>query len=468
MKRIAKMMVVLGTLGGAACDAEPESTYSELDTQEEGTDAEAPGTFASVYEPFDPALPDEETRLLSQQVVTVRAAEGAEFTADVQHEAEAIQFRFAHTLAVAKGAPYFAARSSDAEKIEVTYLGKASMTEVDVDDFDPLEQTRNQGSELPAKYRDEATWITGFIPATGSEFEVRIPKEFGDIVGVDAEQRGANRGTEVFEDEIQARKVVGPNDTRVLKGALNTRQSSSNLKKIVNVGGCTGALVGPHHVLTSAHCMYTDSQWRARTLTVGRNGSDWWGTSVRVAFGPANDDGSEQIQNVDDEIYWISSLYKDRVDNGGNPDPYDFGIIVTPDSDLATSSGWFGYAANNASHDDMFNRGYPSCTRGNVPPGCVANHLFGDTNNCGTGGFSGAKDSYGYSLYGYHSCDTNNGHSGSPLYRNSNSLGWVVRGVHQGRARNVPNTSDSVARNLFTLVTFKRSQKISFFKSAYP
>lgn len=493
MKRIRKTIVLLATLAPltAACDAEPEDVGSDVEALEDADvdEEEGPGTFASVYEPFDPEQPDEETRVLARQLVTVRAVDGIEMTAEVQHEAEKIQLRFAHTLAVAKGAPYFSARSADAEKIEVTYLGKGVLAEPsDEPDEVPLGDGVER-SELPAKYQDDATWITGFSPSTNSEFEVRIPKELAEIVGVDAEMRGANRSTEVPDDPgellLSARHQVGNFDTRVMKGALNTRQSSSNLKKIASLSGCTAALVGPRHLLTSAHCLYRRNpttnlrEWRRRTIRMGRNGTDHWGDAVVVGATPVG--SSNTMVNGDDDIYWISSLYKDAVDNGGSSTDfiaYDIGVVVTPNDYLATNSGWFGYAVSNVSHDDMYNRGYAGCSSPSFPGDdgppidsvsvCNRNHLYGDSNLCGTGAFSSRKDSYGYSLFGYHSCDANAGHSGSPLYRNSSSLGWVVRGIHKGSHRDTANDSDSQAWLSFNLITRSRANLISFYKSAYP
>ncbi|MBV1856993.1 MAG: trypsin-like peptidase domain-containing protein [Nannocystaceae bacterium] len=476
LKRNASLLF-LASVATAGC-AEETSEPELLDALEQ-VSIDDDLKYVSANEPFDPEAVDEPTRAVSSSVVTVKSADGSPLPADVLEEVEDLSLRFGHALVVAKGAPYFAARSAEEERVEITYLGKGRVAPSD-DDFETsftanaAVQAEQSSYERPEKYRDDATWVTGFNPVTHSEFEVRIPKELASIVGADADARGANRETDSPwspTEELLPRHQVGSQDTRVLKGAQNTAQTSTNLSRITTVGPCTGVLIGQNQVLTVAHCLYTSAGWRnSRQIAVGANGT---GNLGSVTVGDGLNDNGNVTSTADGSIYWISSLFKDAIDNGGSTIAYDIGTVALPNDPLGAATGWFGYSPSNVSHDDMYNRGYPDCNAESPPPSCIPGHMFGDANNCGTGGFSSSTDASGYSLYGYHSCDANAGHSGSPLYRNSSSNGWVVRGVHVGLNRwgltndDLEDLSNSTAALSFTLITQGRKDLFDVYNAMY-
>ena len=479
MKRYNNLSIAISALclTATACDPtpDPEASGSVMESSD-ATEEPTPKSLTENYLPFSPDDADDELHRIATSMIRVSTADGMPMPESVQWEAEQLRLRFANTLANAQDADLLiAARSAD-KTIRLTYMGKSNILPPSAVAEEFIEDAPDN-ADPEERYRDGASWMTGFNPTTGSEFELRIPHELRSLIGDDAEARGIPTGSESEEFELKERHIVGTSDTRVMKGALNTRQSSTNLKKIVSLDGCTGALVGPHHILTAGHCLYggrSDGSvgWISRTVRVGRNGSSWWGSAIGFSATPTPDPNGDNIDVDGDNFYWVSSEWKSRRDSGGFNAAWDIGIIVTPNDDLATSAGWFGWNYSNISEDDMLNRGYPSCGAADSPPeDCEPNHMFGDTNECGTGGFdSNYVDSQGFRLYGYHSCDATPGHSGSPLYRQNTDGEWVVRGVHKGTRRpgSTGNTNDGYATNAFTLITRDRSDLLSFYRSAYP
>jgi V8-like Glu-specific endopeptidase len=258
----------------------------------------------------------------------------------------------------------------------------------------------------------------------------------------------------------------------VLFGLLNTAQTYPNWSRLVSfvpsssVGDadaesiCSGTLVGPHHVVSAAHCIYRRGQnggsWIQPALRVGRNGTGWI---------------TDADTSVPSRWFWVEAAYKSAADNNSSLKEWDFGLIMPWDRNIGGPVGWFGWMYSNTSHDDMYNRGYPHCSPDGAPPpaNCQPGHLYGDLNLCRTDYFSSDKDSSGYRLLGYHSCDTSGGQSGSSLYRFwPERNAWVVRGVHKGATHHATNDDDFDPNQSFALVTRDRSAWISYFRSAYP
>jgi V8-like Glu-specific endopeptidase len=174
---------------------------------------------------------------------------------------------------------------------------------------------------------------------------------------------------------------------------------------------CTFTLIGPRHLITAAHCIvnFGTQNWKARQITPGRNGENVspYGNSF-ISPNPAP--GTEAWYFVPDP--WLNPNTTDKWQ-------WDWGLIVIPDR-LGDLTGWMGYVARPASALNPlshYNRGYPSCSSDypERPAGCQTARLYGDTQNCGIGGYY-YEGPDGWNRVFSISCDLSRGHSGSAVY----------------------------------------------------
>jgi V8-like Glu-specific endopeptidase len=154
------------------------------------------------------------------------------------------------------------------------------------------------------------------------------------------------------------------------------------------VSNCSGALVGPRHLLTAGHCIHGDGAWYPnRKVAPGQSGVDTAPNGLKNS-------------------YWYFSV----VGWTQNADKkYDYGMIVLEDRWDTAHLGWLGWWSSNHS-GGVWNFGYPiwsqTCAASPAPPLCN-NYLYGD---------DGVIQTVNSHMLGY-SLDMTNGQSGSPVYK---------------------------------------------------
>lgn len=366
--------------------------------------------------------------------------------------------------------------------IAVTYLGKGRTGAMAPDDGSPGGPTEDEGEALEG--------MDAFNLATGNEFRIVLSGGLLEAVGRRDGALGLDLGAPGDAGEPRAPSgyledsPLDPgaglayawsngDDDRFRVYNFNAAVTNGTDRRLVQLGGgCSGTLVGPRHVVTAGHCLWsrTNQSWSNNFwVRAGANGTNF----VTRVFLDATNIPSGQVV-----WYFTPSQYRAT---SGSTWGFDYGVLTIP-ARLGDTVGWMGRVSYNSvslQSSNIFRRGYPSCSatwngalRTDIPIPCSPNHLYANTANCTVGEFE-SLDSDNWSRVVHHSCDASGGDSGSALYVIHNGAPCVTAVHFASRCEKGPGdvacTGAWVNRPLAALrLTPEYRDWIGYFRNKYP
>lgn len=395
----------------------------------------------------------------------------------------------------------------DADAITVEYIGTSAPVEVESDGSNEDIVNKDDRGASDGDSGEAMLSMRAYNPSTGNEFRMTFSEKVLPLAGELAEREGLDAGSgdrevkdaeaqeeELLTEAIKAAAEELPEDApppswsdnvdnrvRLSKTAAEQPGTTGTTvwpwRAIVRLSnGCTGTMIGPRHVITAGHCIYsrTNSAWMTFNVSPGQAGTGLFPY------------GSLAFPSTGFNWYFTPEGWRQSSPSGGTGQ-YDFGLLVLPDR-LGDDTGWMGWwvePAGDLEDRTIYNRGYPACaatdSNGNPrtddpgDPGsnvvCVAQHLYGDASPCDIGDFA-VKDPDGWSRRFNHSCDASGGQSGSALYHYVNGAP-AISGIHTtsscGTTASAAACTSSSDRPLTaTRITPEYSDIIGFFRNWKP
>eukprot|EP01025_Chloroclados_australasicus_P058882 TRINITY_DN7437_c0_g3_i3.p1 TRINITY_DN7437_c0_g3~~TRINITY_DN7437_c0_g3_i3.p1 ORF type:complete len:389 (-),score=14.40 TRINITY_DN7437_c0_g3_i3:804-1970(-) len=219
----------------------------------------------------------------------------------------------------------------------------------------------------------------------------------------------ASTGTEPIPDLFIESVVGWDNRTKVIDTTKYPYRTIGRLQLSLGAGSgvCTGTLIGPRTVMTSAHCILTaraNQYVESFTFTPAQNGE-------YKPYGTVNGKSAEVYAD------WLTQK------TVGN----DYGV-VTLESDIGYQVGWMGFGYSCSQTEvNLHTAGYPSDKEGDVMYESYCKKV--ELNACPCLGITDGSCTATEPSFA-HECDTEKGQSGSVMWVYVNPTFPQIRGIH--------------------------------------